>query len=207
MGKKVVIFDFDGTVADTIHAIIDIANRLSGKFGYKKVNEADIEGLRNKKTRAILKYLKISIFKLPFLWRRVRAELKKEIEFLRPIKGIDKALLKLKKRGYKLGILTSNSKENVNKFLERNSMDLFDFIYSGSSLFGKGKVMKNLLKKHGLSPEEVIYVADETKDIEAARKTRIKIIAVSWGANSKQILEKQKPDFLISEPKELEKIL
>lgn len=67
--------------------------------------------------------------------------------------------------------------------------------------------MHDLLRKYGIRPEETIYVGDETRDIEAARKTNIEIIAVSWGYNSKQLLEKQKPDFLIDKPRQLVDIL
>ena len=106
-----------------------------------------------------------------------------------------------------MGILTSTSEENVRKFLKKNKLELFDFIYSGSSIFGKHKVMKSLLKKQKLKRKEVIYVGDETRDIEAAKKAKVKIISVTWGFNTKQILKKQKPDFLIDKPKELMKIL
>lgn len=207
MPKKVIIFDFDGTIADTFDSILKIINRLSDEFGYKKVKEDDVDKLRDKKSQEILKNSGISMIELPFFIKRVKSELNKEIESLKPTKGIKDALLKLKKDGYKLVILTSNSKENVSKFLKKNNLDLFDFIYSGSSIFGKSKVINSLLKKLSLRPEEVIYVGDETRDIEAAKKTNIKIIAVSWGFNSKQILKKQKPDFLISKPKELIKII
>jgi phosphoglycolate phosphatase len=49
----------------------------------------------------------------------------------------------------------------------------------------------------------VIYVGDETRDIEAARKIQIQVIAVSWGFNSREVLAEQKPDFLISHPSQL----
>ena len=116
-------------------------------------------------------------------------------------------MLGLTENGYKLGILTSNSEENVSKFLKKNNLDLFDFIHSESSILGKSKAMHDLLKKHGIRPEEAIYVGDEIRDIEAARKTNIEIIPVCWGYNSKQILEKQNPDFLIDEPRQLIEIL
>lgn len=205
--EKVIIFDFDGTIADTLQSIVSIINRLSDKFGYEKVTEESIDILRNKQTEEILKDLKISMTKIPFIIRKVKVELNKEIESLKPTVAIKESLLELKKNRYKLGILTSNSKDNVSKFLKRNNLDLFDFIYSGSSIFGKSKVMNNLLKNQNLKPEEVIYVGDEIRDIEAAKRAKIRIIAVSWGFNSKQILEKQIPDFLINEPKELIKLL
>ena len=79
---------------------------------------------------------------------------------------------------------------------------VFDFIYSGTT-FGKSKVINKLLNQNNINPQQAIYVGDETRDIEAARKSNIRAIAVSWGFNSKELLAAQNPDFLIHQPNEL----
>lgn len=63
------------------------------------------------------------------------------------------------------------------------------------------------MQQENLSFEEVIYIGDETRDIEAARKSYVKAIAVSWGFNSKEVLAEQNPDFLIHQPQELIKVI
>ena len=63
------------------------------------------------------------------------------------------------------------------------------------------------MKINKLTPEEVIYVGDETRDIEASKTIPIKVIAVSWGFNSAEALAKQNPDFLIQKPSELLKVM
>jgi len=204
MTEKVIIFDFDGTIADTLDAIVNISNRLAADFGYKQTNLEEIAQLKNLNSREIIKQSGISIFKVPFLIRKVKAELNKEIQKLKPIPGIKEALVELKAQGNRVLILTSNSKENVIFFLEENQMqDLFDFIYSGATLFGKSKIINNILKQENLNYKQLFYVGDETRDIEAARRSYIKAIAVSWGFNSKEVLAKQNPDFLIHQPDEL----
>ncbi len=204
MTEKVIIFDFDGTIADTLDAIVNISNRLAADFGYKQTSLEEIAQLKNLNSREIIKQSGISIFKVPFLIRKVKAELNKEIQKLKPIPGIKEALVQLKAQGYRVLILTSNSKENVLFFLEENKMqDLFDFIYSGATLFGKSKIINNILKQENLNYEQFFYVGDETRDIEAARRSYIKAIAVSWGFNSKEVLAKQNPNFLIHQPNEL----
>ena len=117
--------------------------------------------------------------------------------------GIKEALIELKHQGNKLVIITSNSKENVIVFLEKQEMqEVFDFIYSGTT-FGKSKVINKFLNQNNINPQQAIYVGDETRDIEAARKSNIRAIAVSWGFNSKELLAAQNPDFLIHQPNEL----
>ncbi len=204
---KVIIFDFDGTLADTIDILLNITNRLSAEFGFKSATKEELAQLSNLTSWQILRYSGISIFKFPLLIRKLKAELRNEIPNIQLFPGIKEVLLELTKLGFQLGIITSNSRENVLALLEINGLQgIFTFIYSGST-FGKHKVIKKWLKKEHINPEEVIYVGDETRDIDAAKKTGIKIIAVSWGFNSKSALAAQNPDFLIERPQELIEIM
>ncbi|MEA5565604.1 HAD-IA family hydrolase [Anabaena sp. UHCC 0399] len=204
MTQKVIIFDFDGTIADTVDALVSIANRLAIEFGYIQITPDQLTLLKNLSSREIIKYSGVSLFKIPFLVKKVKAELKNKIQGLKPIPGMKESLVELKYHGYQLGIITSNSKDNVTAFLTINELDnLFEFIYSGVTIFGKTTIINNVLKQKQLKPQTVIYVGDETRDIEASKKANIKVVAVTWGFNSPEILAKQNPDFLIHKPSEL----
>jgi phosphoglycolate phosphatase len=204
MTVKVILFDFDGTIADTYQAIAKITNQLSTEFGYKALDQEELILIKNISSREIVKRSEISIFKLPFLVRRVRAELSKEIAELQPIKGISQVLLELKKQGYILGIVTSNNKENVNIFLAKNQLDhLFSYIYSSTAIFGKHRVLNQVIREHNIVQSDIIYVGDETRDIRSARKSLISVVAVSWGFNAAEILQEHQPDYLVAEPSEL----
>ena len=208
MSVKVIIFDFDGTLADTLDALVDITNRLSGEFGYKPTAPEELAQIRSLSSREIVRQSGISIFKLPFLLKKVKADLRKDIQHLSPILGVKEALNQLKNEGHKLGILTSNSEENVRLFLKKHGMEeLFGFIYSETTLFSKHRILLRFMKKNNLKHEEVIYVGDETRDIEASKKINIKVIAVSWGFNSGEVLAKYEPDFLIHKPSELIEVM
>jgi phosphoglycolate phosphatase-like HAD superfamily hydrolase len=205
---KVLIFDFDGTIADSFTAVLAIANQLAGEFGYAPIQPEDVDQLKNLSSREILQQSGVSLFRLPFLLGRLRRELKREIRQLQPIPGMQEALKSLKLRGCCLGIVTSNSKENVIAFLETHAMrSLFDFIDSGLTVFGKGSIIRHVLWRHALDPLTVVYVGDETRDIEAAHKIGISVIAVSWGFNSHQTLAAHAPDFLIRHPQELMQVI
>jgi phosphoglycolate phosphatase len=204
MTQKVIIFDFDGTIADTVDALVTIANRLALEFGYVPINSQELVLLRNLTAREIIKYSGVSLFKIPFMVKKVKGELKHKIPELQPIDGINTALIELYNQGYHLGIITSNSQENVNQFLKCHNLDnLFNFIYSGVTIFGKTTIINNVLRQKQFKPEAVIYVGDETRDVESAKKANIKVIGVSWGFNSSEALSKQNPDFLIHHPSEL----
>jgi phosphoglycolate phosphatase len=204
---KVIIFDFDGTLADTIDILLSITNRLSAEFGFKSATKEELAQLSNLNSWQILQYSGISIFKFPLLIRRLKAELHSEVPHIQLFPGIKEVLLELKKRGFQLGIITSNSRENVLGALERNGLqDTFTFIYSGST-FGKHKVINKWLRIENIHTEKVVYVGDEIRDIDAAKKTGIKVIAVGWGFNSPQALAAQNPNFLIKRPQELIEIM
>jgi HAD superfamily hydrolase (TIGR01549 family) len=204
---KVIIFDFDGTLADTIDILLSITNRLSAEFGFKSATKEELAQLSNLNSWQILQYSGISIFKFPLLIRRLKAELHSEVPQIQLFPGIKEVLLELKKRGFQLGIITSNSRENVLGALEKNGLqDTFTFIYSGST-FGKHKVINKWLRIENIHTEKVVYVGDEIRDIDAARKTGIKVIAVGWGFNSPQALAAQNPNFLIERPQELIEII
>ena len=207
MCLKVIIFDFDGTIADTYDAIVEITNGLSSEFGYQPVEASELAQLKNMSSQEIIKQSKLSIFKIPFLLKRVKEDLAEKIGQLKPIPGIASSLLELQ-QGYRLGIITSNSQENVVSFLINNGLlSLFDFIYSGTTLFGKHRVIQKALKQHKITADSVLYVGDETRDIIAAQKSKIKMVAVGWGFNSALVLSQYHPDFLIEQPPELLKVV
>ncbi|WKN41643.1 HAD-IA family hydrolase [Tunicatimonas pelagia] len=197
--KKTLVFDFDGTIADTLPRILTISNRLAPDFGYRQVPDDEIEMLRSVRSREALKLLQIPMLRIPAIAIRMKAELQKEMHLIQPISSMKEVLGELKTT-YQLGIVTSNSQPNVERFLEANGMAFFEFIYSSSSLFGKTRVLKRLLKQHQVKRQEMAYVGDETRDIDAARKTGIDMIAVSWGANTADALARLNPQHLIHHP-------
>jgi len=201
---NVILFDFDGTIADTFETILAIGNRLAAEFGYEPADPSSVRQLRNLNTRQIIRQANVPVFKLPAILRRLQSELSIEILQSSPIAGMEAALKRLKQQGNQLGIVTSNSAENVALFLQKHNLDiLFDFVCSGASLFGKSRIIRRLFKERAFVPEAVIYVGDETRDIEAARKLKVKVVAVSWGFNSGQILAAYNPDILVHQPQDL----
>jgi phosphoglycolate phosphatase len=208
MPEKIIIFDFDGTIADSRNTLVEIANRLAVEFGYEPVEPEELFRLSNLSSRAIIKQSPLPPYKIPFLLRRVKKELNKEIASLKPFSGIEESLVQLKEYGYKLGIITSNLEDNVMAFLKNNNLSsLFEFVYSGTALFGKDKIINQLIRRNNLPVKQIIYVGDETRDIEAAKKSKVKVIAVAWGFNSASVLAKYKPDFLVTHPQELIQVI
>ena len=203
-----IIFDFDGTIADTLDAVVKIVNDHSEHFGYRKVTKQDIPYLQGKKPREILSHLGISIFKLPSWVKKIHSEINKEITNMTPTVNISPLLSEMSEdNDVRLGILTSNTQENVRQFLVKNELDFFEFVRTGKSVFGKSHMINKIIKQQHLNQNDVFYVCDEVRDIEAARKSGIKSIAVTWGYNIKDALVNENPDFLATTPDELREII
>lgn len=202
--KENLIFDFDGTIADTLELLVKIYNQVAPKFGCLLVDIKDKEELKKLKAQEILKRYKIKFFKIPFLLVKIKKDFKKRIFEVEMFKKMGLVLRELKSRGFDLYILSSNSKENIEIFLENNDLlNIFTSINSSSNVFGKDRSLKKLLTENKLNKEACVYIGDETRDIEAMKKVVLPIISVTWGFNSKEALLKLNPDKIIDTPEEL----
>lgn len=205
--KLTLIFDFDGTLADTLGEAVAILNRIGPEYNLKKIDARELQKVRKMEVREVIKYSGLPLLQIPFIISRVKKELRKNMEKIEPAKDIKKVIKELSSDEYEMGIVTSNLKENVEKFLESQDMNLFSYIHSENDIFGKGQVLKKIMKEQGLDPEGVLYLGDEVRDIEAARNAGIRIISVAWGFNSEESLRKHSPDWLIKSPEEILRIL
>ena len=200
--KCTLIFDFDGTLADTLPRIVAISNRLAPEFGYQEVREEDIDALRGLRSRDVLRRLRVPLFKMPAIARRFKAELQQEIHLVEPFTSVRTVVEQLR-QNHVLGIVTSNSADNVKRFLEVHDMPYFSFVRSSAGLFGKGRVLSRVIREKKLVSSETLYVGDEVRDIEAARAGGIDTIAVTWGANTFDKLAQLHPRFMAHRPEEL----
>jgi len=157
----------------------------------------------HKELRLVLKELGVVWWRIPGLLRRGRKDFRNSLADLKIQPGFKELVYKLKELGLKQAIVSTNSAENIKEFLQKNGLDVFEIIYGGGSLFNKAKNIKRLMKNYSLRPSEIIYIGDEVRDIEAAQKAGVKIISVSWGFNTGEVLRKYNPGRVIDKPEEL----
>ena len=198
-----VIFDFDGTLADTLGVAVEIVNGLAPNFGYKKIIPQDIPRLRTLTMRELLKEFDISMLVLPRIVKTVHKELNMRMQEVRPFPEMIEVWGSLRQMGVTLGVGTSNTKRNVLAFFSHHKFAECDFIVSSSGIFGKGRILKGILRERGIAPTDALYVGDEVRDIEAARDAGMRIVSVTWGYNAREALAACRPDYLIDHPREL----
>jgi phosphoglycolate phosphatase len=198
-----VLFDFDGTLADTFDEALAILNRLAGEFGFRELLPGEIAGARDLSTKGLMKLLGIPRMKLPRIAARGTEEMSRTIDTIQPCEGVPELVRGLWAAGHRLGVLTSNSEENVLAFLGNHGLDVFEFVKSSSKLLGKGAVLRRLMRDEGLGPRQILFIGDETRDIEAAHETGVHMAAVTWGYNSRKALEACAPDHVFDTPGEV----
>ena len=202
--QKIILFDFDGTLAETMMLIYRVFNRLARIYKYKPLSEEEIEKVRHLTIHEFVDYVKISPWKIPIVAIHARRLMHDEIHTIQPPKGLPEILTKIHESGrYKMDILTSNRRKNVLSFLKEHKMGWFDEVHATRSILSKKYRIKKYIKKMKINPSQLYYVGDTSVDIEGSRFAGANSVAVSWGLNTIPALERAKPDYLIKTPKQL----
>jgi HAD superfamily hydrolase (TIGR01549 family) len=208
MVTAAVIFDFDGTLADTREAAFRIYNRLAPDYGARAIRLEEIAELRHLGLRDLLKKLEVRQRHVPSLLRKGKAMLREYLPELQPCAGVFEELPAIRARVRHCGILTSNSVENVELFLEKHgAREHFDFVSSCRRLKGKAKYLRAIARTYSLDPAEMLYVGDEVRDVRASRKAGVPVAVVGWGFNSVQALRESGPNWLLQEARELARLV
>jgi HAD superfamily hydrolase (TIGR01509 family) len=200
---KTVIFDFDGTLANTLDLVARIYNENAQNFGSNKIDLKDLPHYRRLGYKKAMKEVGIRWTVLPKIVLFISREMKKHMDEVKPYPQIVNVLKKLQNDGVTIGVLTSNNAALVQDFFDAHDFPHFDFVVSEKTLFGKEKALKRILKRYDLKKENVLYVGDEPRDITSCNKAGIKVIGVTWGVGGKEALEITKPDFQVNTADEL----
>ncbi|NDC22012.1 hypothetical protein EBZ57_01410 [bacterium] len=199
--RPVVIFDFDGTIADSFDYVADFLITQASEEVQKNIKK---ESLRHLSMLAMARSLGFSNWQLPLVYLRGRSRMHKAIKNLQPYQGISELLHELHSNNYLIFVLSSNNRKNINAFLRHNNLHgLFSKIYGSVGVFGKAPAMRRLLKANKVAFEDAVYIGDELRDVEAAQYLGLPIIAVNWGFARPEDLINQKPTFIAKKPSEL----
>jgi phosphoglycolate phosphatase len=202
------IFDFDGTIADTLGETRRIFNLLAPDYGIRQVDEHEMDHLRHLSLKQLLKHLGIPKRRVPALISRGTGLMRGNITGLQLIPGINEVLIEMRRHVDSFGILTSNATANVDLFLRTHWLrEQFDFVSSTSKLTGKAKHLKAIRKTFSLHPGQMLYIGDELRDVRASKKAGIPIAAVTWGFNSRESLAAESPDHLFDQPVDFLRLL
>lgn len=203
---QVIIFDFDGTIANSFDAVVEIFYELTKRPRIE--DEAEIARLRRMPAIKIAKEMHITPFQASRLIIKGRKMMTKHLDEVPLFNGVGQAIKALHAKGYPLYIMSSNSTQNVEYFLaSHNLRKYFVKVQGGVGLLDKAGALRKVMRQNHLDPALCAYVGDEARDIDAAKKAKVYMISVGWGYNDPSLLRGQRPDSLISHPRELVTVL
>jgi len=195
MRYRLIVWDFDGTLADTMALALATYNALAARHGFRRVD--DPATVRNIGIRTFLKQHGISLIRLPFLVKEYLTTTRSRMGEVRLFDGLPELLHTLKASGCRQGVLSSNSAENIGVCLKANGVEgLFDFVVGYPRLFGKARAIHRLLKREHVEPTSFLYIGDEVRDVEAAKQAGVDSAAVGWGFHTLEQLSRESPTFL-----------
>lgn len=200
---RMVIFDFDGTLADSGDWFLSIADEVAERFRFRRVPVDEIEGLRGRTTREVIRHLGIPRWKLPIIARYLHKRLAEEAHKISLFDGVESMLETLQLADIRLALVTSNAEDNARAILGPDNMARFEQVECGASLFGKAPRYRRVLRRAGLTAPDILSVGDETRDITAARKVGIDPAAVIWGYARRDALVALDPVATFDRPDEV----
>jgi phosphoglycolate phosphatase len=203
MAYRLVIFDLDGTLADSFPWFLRVFDDVADRFGFRRLRDAEIETVRALGLRAILRHFGVPLWKMPRIAAHMRA-LAAEAE-LPLFSGVDALFAARHARGVAIAVVTSNSEANARRLLGDQARRVAHW-GCGASLFGKRAKLRRVVRRSGVAPADVICVGDEIRDLEAARAEGLAFGAVTWGYAHPDALAALAPEHLFASVEEIARI-
>ena len=197
---KYIVFDFDGTLADSKQIFVSAWNSLADKYKFEKIKQEELDLIKKMTIKERSKKLNFPMYKIPVIVPELYKLFSKSLMEISLFPGIKEMLKELESNGYQIAIISSNSEENIKEFLLQKKIENISEVICSSRIFGKDKMIRKFLKSNKLEPTEVIYVGDEQRDILACKKTSVKVIWVNWGYDDFEVVQSSEPDYIVSSP-------
>lgn len=223
--EKLILFDIDGTLVmpyanNILHNRFTFA--FNKTFGTKaKIDMADYNGKTLK--RIFLDIGKAEGVKRRSVLKNIKRLFSYEKDYIKhnsktyhniAIEGALPLLKELKKKGYRLGLVTGNSKYGSIFKLKKCGLDgFFKFGGFGDLSENRERLIADAIKKAErrfrtkLNKKNVFYFGDAPLDIEAGRIAGVRMIAVATGWCTVQELKKYNPDYLLKDLSDMHKVL
>lgn len=207
-----IIFDLDGTLADTIQDLRTAANSMLTKLGYPTRSVADvIKFINNGAKELIRRCLPKEVQNVDFILESAIRTYEEEYakcycDKTQAFSGVESMLMELKGMGYKIGVL-SNKQDSFVKDIVYKLFDkkIFSEVMGQSMLPPKPNPASALLaaKMMGLKPQRCIYIGDSDVDIKTAYNAGMKQISVTWGYRGEEFLKKSGASHIARTPDEV----
>jgi len=197
--RKIIAFDFDGVIVDSLKLSYDINKDLmpdleyddwrtwsNGNFHEIVRGRDDIKFLFNDEN-----------------YRYFRRRYDKEVLKIFPISGINKVLNKMHEK-YTLVVISSNSQKSIELYLKKhNLINYFQDLLGEETSQSKVEKFKLVIKKYNTNSDNLLLITDSLGDVKEANELNIKSLAVLWGIHDRSTLCLATPHSIIAKPEEI----
>lgn len=207
--KKIIIFDMDGVLINSIGVMFELTSNRYPGVSYNEYQDMFKGNIHTEIDTLKLKYsVKERTEEEHNLLRSNYTQKKIATTMMYP--HIDVLLFNLKKQNYLLAINSSASGKNTFPILERLDIaQYFERILLKEDSLSKVEKFKMLMNHFECEPEDIIFITDTVGDVKEAAELNIQTIAVTWGVHTQEYFEEVSESIfkIVSSVKELEKIL
>ncbi|KVN70987.1 HAD hydrolase-like protein [Burkholderia ubonensis] len=189
MTYRLIAFDFDGTLADSFDCFLAALSQASRLHGFRDVDDTLVATLRGLSARDIIRALDVPTWKVPRVTLDMRRLMQQRIADVTLFPGVVETFDALAARGVRIAIATSNSEAVVRDRLGAHACRHVGHFACGIPLFGKSRRLRALARDAGLRTTDVLYVGDEIRDADAARRANVAFQGVAWGYTAPATLQ------------------
>ena len=205
----IILFDFDGVLADTLDDLLSFAWKVCAQLGFPRdPTPADLDVLE---TMSFVDYGRQLKLPAQYIDAFVSQCLQRFNQRSRPpeiFEGMGQVITKAARDNNTIAIVTGNTTPTVEGFLKENNLCEYIKLIIGVEQKGtRPEKIERALRELRQGEEAAYMVGDAVSDIRAAREISIKSIAVGWGHQSPSRLLTAEPDYLVDSPQELLELL
>jgi phosphoglycolate phosphatase len=199
---RLAIFDFDGTLADSLPWFRTSFQGMVERFGLAPVAADELEGLRALTGRQIMARLKVPVWQLPAIVSDMRRRKLAAASGISLFSGVPTLLSDMQRLGIRTAIVSSDSEVSVRQVLGPTATSISHFD-CGAALFGKHRKFRRVARLLQTRPTDTICIGDELRDIEAAKAAGMDSGAVAWGYALPAVLQAAGPTHFFNSIEEI----